>query len=233
MTPFIRGMVAATVQTFRLPTPIIEIGSYQVPGQEELINLRQFFRNQSYLGIDMRPGPGVDRAEDVESLTLPDRCAGTVFALSTFEHVRRFWRGIEEVKRITHPAGVLIISCPFYFHIHNHPSDYWRFTPEALDSLLEDQFPQRILGWQGPAKRPSNVWTVAFGPAYEQVSPDQIDSYTQSIRKHAHSPSEPGRTIRYTIARLFCGKGPFSPHLERDAFAIELRQRSIAKQRAA
>src|SRR5437016_1399744 len=135
MTPFIRGMVAATVETFHLPAPIVEIGAYQVPGQEELIDLRHFFPNQPYLGIDMRPGPGVDRVEDVERLTLPDQSAGTVFALSTFEHVRRFWRGVEEVKRILRPDGVLIISCPFYFHIHNHPNDYWRFTPEALDSL--------------------------------------------------------------------------------------------------
>jgi hypothetical protein len=164
---------------------------------------------------------------------LPDRCAGTVFALSTFEHVRHFWRGVEEVKRITHPAGVLIISCPFYFHIHNHPSDYWRFTPEALDSLLDDQFPQRILGRQGPAKRPSNVWAIAFGAAYEQISAAQIETYSHALQGHAHSPNELGRTLRYRIARLFCGKGPFSPHLERDVFAIELRQGNIAKQRAA
>src|SRR5215211_6791475 len=103
MTPFIRGLVEATVATFALPGPVVEIGAYQVAGQEELIDLRRLFPGQPYLGVDMRPGPGVDRVENVERMTLASRSAGTVLALSTFEHVRRFWLGVEEVKRVLRP----------------------------------------------------------------------------------------------------------------------------------
>src|SRR5690349_1256264 len=139
MTPFIRGVVEATVATFALAGRVVEIGAYQVEGQGELIDLRSMFADVPYIGVDMRAGPGVDRVENVEGMSFESRSVGTVLALSTFEHVRRFWLGVEEIKRIVRADGVIVISTPFYFHIHNHPSDYWRFTPEALDSLLEDQ----------------------------------------------------------------------------------------------
>lgn len=223
MTPYLRGMIEATLNTFRLPTPIVEVGSYQVPGQEEIINLRQFFAHQPYIGIDMRAGPGVDRVENVEQLSMPSRSVGTVIALSTLEHVRRFWLGVSELKRILRPDGVIILSTPFYFRIHNHPSDYWRFTPEALDMLLEDQFPQRIIGQQGPAKRPSNAWAIGFGPEYPTLSVTQIEQYQSELKRLARTPARPSLTWRYRLASIICGSRPFEEHLQRDRFSIEVR----------
>lgn len=224
MTPFLRGMVEATIRTFKLPAPIVEIGSYHVAGQEQLVDLRQLFPQQPYLGIDMRPGPGVDRVENVEHMTLSNGSAGTILALSTFEHVKRFWLGMAELKRIIRPDGVLIVSTPFFFRIHNHPCDYWRFTPEALDSLLEDQFPQRILGQQGPTKRPSNTWIVAFGPDYPALSVKQIESYQESLRQRAHTPRKTFLGWRYRLASLISGRRPFESHLQCDRFSLEVRR---------
>src|SRR5262249_54788191 len=133
MNSILRGLVRAVVETFPLPGPILEIGSCQVPGQEELADLRSLFPGRHYLGLDLRPGPGVDLPGDVEQLPLADGSAGTVLALSTFEHVRRFWRGFAEIGRVLRPGGALLVACPFYFHIHPHPDDYWRFTPSALE----------------------------------------------------------------------------------------------------
>lgn len=233
MTPFLRGMVEATISTFRLPTPIVEIGSYHVAGQEEIIDLRRLFPNQPYVGVDMRPGPGVDRVENVERMTMPSRSTGTVMALSTLEHVRRFWLGVAELKRIIRPDGVIILSTPFHFRIHNHPSDYWRFTPEALDSLLDDQFPQRILGQQGPDKRPSNTWAIAFGPDYPTISVTQIEQYQESLKRLAYTPEKMGQSWRYRLGSLICGKRPFEEHLERDHFTLEVRRGMQAETLAA
>lgn len=224
MTPFLRGMIEATVRTFKMPGPIVEVGSYHVPGQEQLIDLRQLFAGQSYVGIDMRAGPGVDRVENVERMTMASRSVGTVVALSTLEHVRRFWLGMAELKRILRPDGVMILSTPFHFHIHNHPSDYWRFTPEALDSLLDDQFPQRILGHQGPDKRPSNTWAIAFGPDYPTISVHQIEQYQQELERLASTPRKMVRTWRYRLASLIAGSRPFDHYLKQDQFKLEVRR---------
>ena len=55
-------------ETFDGPGPVFEVGSYQVEGQEGYANLRHLFPGQDDVGCDMRPGPGMDRVEDVTSL---------------------------------------------------------------------------------------------------------------------------------------------------------------------
>ena len=94
------------------------------------------FPGKEYLGVDVRPGPGVDLVQDVQDMALPDCSVGTVLALSTLEHVPHFWRGLDEIHRVLRPDGALLVCCPFYFHLHEHPSDFWRFSPEALKMLF-------------------------------------------------------------------------------------------------
>jgi hypothetical protein len=50
MNAFLYGVARATVQAFDLPGPIVEIGSYQVAGQEAVADLRRLFPGKSYLG---------------------------------------------------------------------------------------------------------------------------------------------------------------------------------------
>src|SRR5215471_18498684 len=76
MNRFLHGVARAVAETFDLPEPIVEIGSYQVPGQEQIAELRGLFPGKEYIGIDVRPGPGVDLVEDVQALTLPDASVG-------------------------------------------------------------------------------------------------------------------------------------------------------------
>src|SRR5205823_9415180 len=87
MNRFLHGVTRAVAETFALPGPILEVGSFQVAGQEDIANLRSLFPAQEYLGIDVRPGPGVDLVADVEALPQADASVGTVIAMNTFEHV--------------------------------------------------------------------------------------------------------------------------------------------------
>ncbi len=222
MNHFLHGVARAVAETFDLPGPILEIGSYQVPGQEEIANLRGLFPGKPYVGVDVRPGPGVDQVADVEALPYSDRSMGTVIAMNTFEHVPRFWRGFEEVYRVLRPDGALFISCPFYFHIHNYPSDYWRFTPEAIELLLR-AYPTQIVGWHGPAKRPANVWALAFREGQPALTRRQFDQYRQRLRRYAHEPTPWRRHLRYRLARWLCGRGPFAPYLDQERWEIACR----------
>src|SRR5262245_44236115 len=87
MNRYLHGVARALAETFDLPGPVLEIGSYQVPGQEAIADLRPLFPDKPFTGLDARPGPGVDLVADVECLPYPDASVGTVVALSTFEHV--------------------------------------------------------------------------------------------------------------------------------------------------
>jgi SAM-dependent methyltransferase len=222
MNRFLRGTARAIFETFPVPEPIVEIGSYQVEGQQDLCDLRGFFADKDYLGVDMREGPGVDLVASVEKLPLADHSVGCVIALSTFEHVQRFWLGFEELIRVLRPDGMLVISCPFHFHIHDYPSDYWRFTPAALELLLE-RFPRKLIGQQGPPRRPSNVWAIAFGPEYPEISEARIADYHRAMRSYAKEPLPWFRRLRYQIGRLICGRRAVETWLDRERWEVQSR----------
>ena len=215
MNPFLRGLVRAVAETFALPSPILEIGSYIVEGQEDLGDLRGFFPGRDYLGLDKRPGPGVDVVADVERLPQADGSVGTVLALGAFEHVQRFWLGFDEVRRVLRPGGALLVASPFYFHIHAFPSDYWRFTPEALELLLEP-YPSKIVGWHGPTTRPANVWALAFRDGRPPISDGEYARYRDRMSRYARMPLPWHRRLRYRLASLICGRRPFAPYFDRE-----------------
>jgi SAM-dependent methyltransferase len=215
LNTFTQGLVHAASEAFALAGPVLEVGSYQVPGQEGLANLRPFFSGQPYVGIDVRPGPGVDVLADVEALPQPDHSFATALAIGTFEHVPRFWEGFAELHRVLRPEGALLVASPFYFRIHAHPNDYWRFSPEGLKVLLAD-YPSKIIGWQGPARRPAHAWALAFREEHPAITPAQYQHFQELLTRHARLPPRWGRRLRYQLGRLLFGSRPFAPYLERE-----------------
>ena len=223
MNRFLRGVARSMVESFDLPDPVLEVGSYQVAGQEHLIDLRGLFAGRDYTGVDFRPGRGVDLVANVENLPLPTGSVGTVLAFSVFEHVKRFWKGFDEVFRVLRPDGVFLVCTPFYFHVHAYPHDYWRFTPEAFDTLLE-RYPTRVLGWHGPERRPLNVWAAAFREKASAPTDQQMDRYRRLLASYAREPLGWGRRLRFGLGRLLCGRRPFAPHLDREKWRTEVRR---------
>jgi SAM-dependent methyltransferase len=223
MNPLLRGVARAIAQSFDLPGPIVEIGSYQVPGQEDQINLRSLFPGRDYRGIDIRPGPGVDLVGDVEDLPLDDASVGTVIAMNTFEHVRRFWRGFDEIRRVLRPDGALLVSCPFNVMIHNHPSDYWRFTPEAFGVLLEE-YPQRVMGWHGPDERPENIWCLALREECAPITESQFARYRALLPTPGVWPMRRKRRWRYRLFDWLDGRGWCAPLTQRERVTTHLIQ---------
>jgi SAM-dependent methyltransferase len=215
MNGFINGVARALAETFDLPAPVLEIGSFLVPGQEAIADLRGLFPGKSYTGLDIRPGPGVDLVADAEALPQADASVGTVLCLNTLEHVPRFWRVFDEIGRVLRPDGALLVSCPFYFHIHRFPKDYWRFTPEALELLLED-YPSKLLGWHGPPKRPSSVWALAFRADRPPITRAQFAEYRARVGRYARQPLALGKWLRYRLGRWLCGRPPFAPYLDQE-----------------
>lgn len=233
MNLFLHGVIRALSETFTLPEPILEIGSYQVEGQESIINLRKLFPGRAYTGVDMRPGPGVDLVADVEQLPHADGSVGTVVAVSTFEHVRNFWKGFDEVRRVLRPDGALLVACPFHFRVHNYPYDYWRFTPKAMETLLEP-YPSKVLGWHGTRHRPQNVWSLAFREGRTPIAPEQFARYKALMDKYAYQPEDSWtRNLRYRLASLLCGRGPFDSYLDRNKWEAECLNAISTQVRAA
>jgi SAM-dependent methyltransferase len=149
--------------------PVFEFGSLQVPGQVGWADLRPEFAGRPFTGCDMRPGPGVDRVEDLEALSLADGSAGTVVCIDTLEHVRRPRLAAAEMTRVLAPGGLLVVATCFRFPVHRHPADYWRFTPDGLRELFRPPTgpPQGLaefhVSWDGPDEDPVGVYGWGVG----------------------------------------------------------------------
>lgn len=131
MTPEILTWGETVISRYRLAdTSVLELGSFDVNG-----SLRQFFTGP-YLGVDQFDGPGVDRRMTVDQI--PDDWAfDTVVCTEMLEHDLTFWVSLQKMASVLHSGGFLILStCGIAFPRHDYPSDYYRFTTDALTDLL-------------------------------------------------------------------------------------------------
>jgi len=165
----VKAFVRDVAELFETPEPIYEFGSLQVPGQEGYADLRPIFPGRRYVGCDARMGVGVDRIEDLMGLSLGDETAGTVLILDTLEHVENCHKAMEGVYRILKPEGILAISSVMLFPIHEHPSDYWRFTPEAFRLLLRP-FQTALISYEGEPEIPHTVFGLASKSRFPEAA---------------------------------------------------------------
>ncbi|MEX0785055.1 MAG: methyltransferase domain-containing protein [Dehalococcoidia bacterium] len=152
----IRQFLQLAVETFDLPSPVVEVGALQVEAQEQYADMRPLFGERLYLGGDMRPGQGVDCLIDAHRLPFRDKTVGTLLLLDTLEHVHSPLTAVEEACRTLAEGGVVMLASVMNFPIHSYPSDFWRFTPAAFDYLLEP-LPVRAVLSQGDTEFPHTV----------------------------------------------------------------------------
>lgn len=171
------ALVREFAKSFPIPEPVMEIGSFQVPGQVGFADLRPFFPGRPYVGCDMRPGPGVDRVEDAHHLTFADGSIGTVLSADTLEHIANPIVALGEMKRVLRPDGLMLITSVMDFPIHDYPSDYWRFTPAAFRLLLEG-LPFILIGYEGDPSKPHTVVGLGARVAPSQTALDGFAART-------------------------------------------------------
>ena len=59
-----------------------------------------------------------------------------VLAINVMEHIYNYEQFLKEIYRVLKPGGVAIIAVPFLVQVHPSPHDYFRFTDEALERLV-------------------------------------------------------------------------------------------------
>jgi SAM-dependent methyltransferase len=76
---------------------------------------------------------------DITRLTqIADASVDYVVSDQVLEHIHGDpFDAFRECARVTKPGGFVIHTTCFFNLIHQHPTDYWRFTPNALRLLCE------------------------------------------------------------------------------------------------
>jgi SAM-dependent methyltransferase len=173
MRPVVRTFVEDVAAEFDVLQPIVEIGSRPAEGQEAQANLRSLFPGADYIGCDMQPGENVDQIEDIHKLSFADNSIGTVICVEVLEHVADPLRAVQEIHRVLKPGGMAALTSVMFMAIHAHPYDYWRFTPEGFDLLLEPFATKRSWAY-GFDLLPEGVFGVGVKAEGADIGPEKF-----------------------------------------------------------
>lgn len=67
---------------------------------------------------------------------LRDGAVDTVLMTAVLEHLEQPLDAIREVHRVLRPEGHLILVAPLFWHLHEEPRDFYRYTSHGLKHLL-------------------------------------------------------------------------------------------------
>src|SRR5438094_10543126 len=118
---------------------VLEIGSADRNGS--LRPIIESYHPREYVGIDVEPGPGVDRVVEAGQLAhvFGEESFDLVLATETLEHIRD-WRGVvSNVKRVCKRGGVVLLTTrSIGFPYHAYPYDFWRYDPGDVRPIFSD-----------------------------------------------------------------------------------------------
>jgi SAM-dependent methyltransferase len=78
------------------------------------------------------------KTADEYAFPIPENSYDIVLSSSVIEHVRKIWRWMPEVARVTRPGGHVVTIAPVSWEYHEDPVDCWRIYPEGMKALSED-----------------------------------------------------------------------------------------------
>ncbi len=120
---------------------VLEIGTKQwIEGRAtHSMHLFPSVPRQNYVMADVETGADVDIVADLHKL--PQHWTGhfdALVAVAVFEHLERPWIAAKEVARVLKPGGFVYVSTHQTFPLHGYPSDFFRFSKEALALIFRD-----------------------------------------------------------------------------------------------
>jgi SAM-dependent methyltransferase len=202
MRPAVVDFARDVAEGFPIVSPLVEMGARAAEGQHDVADMRPIFKAEQHIGCDIQPGIGVDSIEDIHHLSFADDSVGTMVALETLEHVADPIRAVQEMHRVLKPGGVLAISSLMFFPIHAHPWDYWRFTPEAFELLLEP-FESRLVIAQGYSLLPEGIFGIGVKGPFADLGPERLPRTYRSAQTWGEGQSVDFGPIRMTVRQLW------------------------------
>ncbi len=129
------------------------------------------------LGVDLRPGAGVDMVHDlnVYPWPFPDNEFDLVYASHVLEHLDDVVRAVEEIHRITKPGGLLKVLVPHFSSssYFTDPTHKHAFSSRSFDYFVEGtelchynystvRFKKHIVQLGFPSQNPLKNYIIRF-----------------------------------------------------------------------
>lgn len=119
---------------------LIDIGCGRMP-------YRKIFEPlvDSYIGVDhpqvsklYKSSVKPEVLADAKKLPFRSNSFDTALLIQVLEHVDAPDKVIKEAARVLKPNGVLVLSVPFFYPLHDMPYDFGRYTETALKSFIKE-----------------------------------------------------------------------------------------------
>lgn len=147
----------------------LAVAAAELRGRKKLLDIgcgvmphRPMFEKfvEQYVGLDVPDteydASGVDLLGSATDIPADDASFDVVLSTSNLEHVEEPAAALREWARVLQPGGVAIVSVPLFWHLHDEPRDFYRYTRHGLEYLFQQA------GFEIDRIEPvGTFWTVA------------------------------------------------------------------------
>ncbi|HEY1536785.1 MAG TPA: class I SAM-dependent methyltransferase [Polyangiaceae bacterium] len=133
---------------------------------------------------------GPDVLYDGKRLPFADGEFDTVLSVQTLEHTPEPQALLREMARVLRPGGVLLLTAPFSFRLHEQPHDYFRYSPHGLRVLCAEA------GLLVERCEPmGNLWSLLGHKlnSYLALNLGRMGGLAQGLGKLGHEPKQSAR----------------------------------------
>ncbi len=96
---------------------------------------------EQYVGLDLPDtvydASAVDLMGSATDIPADDASFDVVLSTSNLEHVEEPAAALREWARVLEPGGAAVISVPLFWHLHDEPRDFYRYTKHGLEYLFQ------------------------------------------------------------------------------------------------
>ena len=116
---------------------LLDVGCGSSPFQSYFLNYVEKYLRHEHPEV-AKKNIKYDYLSELPEINAQNNSIDTIISFSVLEHVSKPFETLKEFKRILKDNGVFIISVPQYWHLHEEPHDYLRFTKYILKEKINE-----------------------------------------------------------------------------------------------
>ncbi|MFB6347298.1 MAG: hypothetical protein ABEK50_16365 [bacterium] len=133
-----RSYMNAIVKNLNIEGPVIDVGAggYGSTGYHYLMKELQ---DLEHITLDIDESKDPTYCIDLESEQIPDDISPrTALSFNFFEQIYHYQDISDKIFDSLVPGGIFYGWVPFLHRVHRNPSDYFRYTDEAIEAFLSN-----------------------------------------------------------------------------------------------
>lgn len=157
-------------------------------------------RIERYIGLDIETETyqaDVDLRWDGHTIPMEDDSVDSAMATEVLEHCPEPLVVLKEIRRVLKPGGVFFFTVPYIWPLHDAPYDFFRYTPFALERLLEiagftDYNLKALGGWNASLAQMIGLWLkrAPMEPSKRNEMAQKLYPFYQQLISEDDRPSD-------------------------------------------